>query len=127
MPAPAADDSIWDSVRRFAEHSHSDQARLEHLHFVAFDGRTLRLSVDDDTDGRLARFLTKQAGQIAELVKRATAREVRVEVEWTGTDAPVTPAADDRRERARSLRQWPRPSSSSMRRSWMSRRVRSEK
>jgi hypothetical protein len=55
-------------------------ARVEGLQFRDFDGRTLRLSVAEGGVS-YARFLTSQRGQLADLVKRATGRDVRVEVE----------------------------------------------
>ncbi|MDY7107760.1 MAG: DNA polymerase III subunit gamma/tau [Planctomycetota bacterium] len=88
--APVGDEDLWPSVLRVAAASAGDQARVRHLRFRSFDGRTLRLAVDESGSDS-ARFLATQAAPVAELVRRATGRRVKVHI-----DGP-RPAAAPRR------------------------------
>jgi hypothetical protein len=89
-PAPTVPDDrpIWPAVLDFAARSHSDLARVEHLRYKSFDGRTLHLAVDE-LGADLARFLKTQTPRIEDLVKRATGRRVIIELEAAA--APRTP------------------------------------
>ena len=78
-------------------------ARIEHLRFTSFDGRTLHLAVDEE-GAELSRFLAGQSDRIADLVRRATGRNVRVHIEAAaGTPRSAAPAAEEAAVEARSL------------------------
>jgi DNA polymerase-3 subunit gamma/tau len=103
-PAPSLEGAdLWDAVVRFAQGSHSDQARIEHLRFESAQGQTLRLAVAEDADERLARFLGTQTAQLADLVSRAVGRRMRVEVAGSANAAPAPAAPTDLRERVRHI------------------------
>ncbi len=90
-PAAAlADTELWPTVQRFAARSKSDQARIEHLHFDGLEGRTVKLSVIE-TGAPMARFLATQGEQIAELIRRATDRQVRVEIDAAAARSGARP------------------------------------
>jgi hypothetical protein len=89
---PIADEQIWNRVLEVASTSIGDKARTEHLVFESFDGTTLRLSIDE-SGADIARYLSRETDRIAELVKRATGRGVRIELDTTRA-APATSATD---------------------------------
>ena len=98
---PADDDELWAGVLRLAAASPKDQAKVQHLQFRSFDGRTLHLAVDE-AGSQSARFLTTQTTPLAELVKRATGRTVRVQIDAPPAPAPPR-AASQRLEEAMRL------------------------
>ncbi len=82
-PPSAADGmgaALWESVVAHAAGSPREQAGLDGLLPVSFDGRTLRLKVRASDPG-LARFHAARTADIAALVRRATGREVAVELD----------------------------------------------
>jgi DNA polymerase-3 subunit gamma/tau len=94
---PVADDDLWPHVLEVASRSIGDKTRTEHLVFQSFDGRTLKLSIDD-SGADIARYLSRETDRIADLVKRATGRTVRIELdtarfESRASDAPPSAAA----------------------------------
>jgi DNA polymerase-3 subunit gamma/tau len=76
-------DRIWARVRAAASGSPSDRAKIEHLVYESFDGRTLRLSVDTDDTG-IARWLATQGQALTDLLRRATGQALRVELDVSG-------------------------------------------
>ena len=68
-----------------------DRIRIEHLVFEAFDGRTLTLSIDD-SGADVVRYLQGEVDRIADLVRRATGRSLRVELDTSRFDAPASTA-----------------------------------
>lgn len=83
---PLADDDLWPRVLEVASRSIADKTRTEHLVFQSFDGRTLKLSIDD-SGADIARYLSRETDRIADLVKRATGKSVRVELDTSRFDA----------------------------------------
>ena len=89
---PVADGStLWEKVRSLAADSPSDHARVEHLVYRTFDGRTLRLSVETDDSG-LGSWLSTQTVELADMVRRATSMSVHVEIEAKPRPTPGRPA-----------------------------------
>jgi DNA polymerase-3 subunit gamma/tau len=81
---------LWAKVRALSAETPADHARLEHLVFESFDGRRLRLALDTP-DAGLGRWLAGQTVQLAEMIRRATARDVIVEIDTSavkGADGP---------------------------------------
>jgi hypothetical protein len=77
-------------VRALSAETPADHARLEHLVFESFDGHRLRLTLDTP-DAGLGRWLAGQTAQLAEMIRRATARNVIVEIDTSalkGADGP---------------------------------------
>jgi DNA polymerase-3 subunit gamma/tau len=74
---------LWDALTAYAARSPADNARMESLRPVSFDGRTLRLRVEGDAPG-LARWHAARPGDLEELVRRATG--IPVAVELVGAD-----------------------------------------
>lgn len=71
---------LWARVLEVAASTMGDRLRTEHLTLDSFDGRTLRLLINDS--GRdIARYLTREHDKLAELVKRATGQEVTIVLE----------------------------------------------
>ncbi len=85
---PVSDDELWPRVLEVAAKSIGDKTRTEHLVFQSFDGRTLRLSIDE-SGADIARYLSRELDRIADLVKRATGRTVRIELD--ASEAEVKP------------------------------------
>jgi hypothetical protein len=83
-------------VLRVAAGSARDQARVRHLRFRSFDGRTLRLAIAE-AGSDSARFLATQTAPVTELVRRATGRNVRVHID------PPSAAAAPRRADSRMI------------------------
>jgi hypothetical protein len=54
--------------------------------FESFDGRTLRLSLDE-SGADVARYLTNNIDKLVDLVKRATGRHVRIELDTSRFDS----------------------------------------
>ena len=71
---------IWTEIKAFAARTPSDVAKIEHLVYQSFDGRTLRLRVDT-LDTGLARWLATQDKALGVLARQATNRAVRVELD----------------------------------------------
>ena len=84
-PGPDAD--LWPRVLELASKSIGDKTRTEHLVFESFDGRTLKLSIDD-SGADIARYLSRETDRLADLVKRATGRAVRIELDTTRLQPP---------------------------------------
>jgi DNA polymerase-3 subunit gamma/tau len=81
---------LWAKVRALSAETPADHARLEHLVFESFDGHRLRLTLDTP-DAGLGRWLAGQTAQLAEMIRRATARNVIVEIDTSalkGADGP---------------------------------------
>jgi DNA polymerase-3 subunit gamma/tau len=94
---------LWAKVQALAGGSPSDHARLEHLVFQSFDGRTLRLTADT-ADAGLARWLATQTEPLAEAVRQATARDVRVQIDTSSVEGAAGPqSARERIEEAQRL------------------------
>jgi DNA polymerase III gamma/tau subunit len=91
-PPGAQGAELWASVQALAAEVPADRARLEHLVFESFDGRRLRLAVDT-ADAGLGRWLATQAEPLAEMVRRATARDVVVEIDTSAADSADGPQA----------------------------------
>jgi DNA polymerase III subunit gamma/tau len=79
------DADLWPQVLEVAARSVPDRQRTEHLVFQSFDGRTLRLSLDEG-GADVVRYLTNNIDKIVDLVKRATGRVVRVELDTSRFD-----------------------------------------
>jgi hypothetical protein len=79
-PAPAADDQIWPRILEVAKEKFPDWQRVEHLVFRGFDGHTLRVGIDD-SGADVVGFLNMQIDKIADLVKRATGRHVKIDLD----------------------------------------------
>ena len=77
---PAVDDDLWPRVLEVASRSIGDKTRTEHLVFQSFDGRVLRLSIDE-SGADIARYLSRETDRIADLVKRATGKTVKIELD----------------------------------------------
>lgn len=81
--APPEDESdgarLWRTVCQVAAGTPSNAAKLQHLAFEAFDGRTLRLAVNTSDTG-LARWLAGQSDAVASIVKQAVGRNIRIEL-----------------------------------------------
>ncbi|MHC4127886.1 MAG: DNA polymerase III subunit gamma/tau [Planctomycetota bacterium] len=100
LPPGAPGAELWASVQALAAEMPADRARLEHLVFESFDGRRLRLAVDTP-DAGLGRWLATQAEPVAEMVRRATSREVVVEIDTSAAESADGPqAVRDRIEEA---------------------------
>ena len=89
--SPLDGPSLWEKVRQVAAGSMGDRMRTEHLVLEAFDGRTLTLSVDD-SGADVVRYLQGEVDRIADLVRRATGRSLRVELDTSRFDAPASTA-----------------------------------
>jgi len=76
----ASNDELWPRVLQVAAQSMGDRQRTEHLVCDGFDGTTLRLSLDD-SGADIARYLSTQVDKIADLVKRATGRNVKIDLD----------------------------------------------
>jgi DNA polymerase-3 subunit gamma/tau len=98
-PPGDAGAELWASVQALAAEVPADRARLEHLVFESFDGRRLRLAVDTSDPG-LGRWLATQAEPLADMVRRATARDVVVEIDASAVEAEGPQAARARIEAA---------------------------
>ena len=96
---PADGERIWSRVRQVAAGSNSDQAKFQHLVYESFDGRTLRLSVDQD-GAEIVGWLSTQTDALAAVVSRATGRPIRVELD---TDRARAATPQQRLEAARHL------------------------
>jgi hypothetical protein len=81
------DDQLWPRVLEAAQRSVPDRQRTEHLVFESFDGRTVKLSLDE-SGADVARYLSMNTDKIADLVKRATGRTVRIELDTSRFDGP---------------------------------------
>ncbi|MHC4774053.1 MAG: DNA polymerase III subunit gamma/tau, partial [Planctomycetota bacterium] len=92
LPPGAPGAELWASVQALAAEMPADRARLEHLVFESFDGRRLRLAVDTP-DAGLGRWLATQAEPLAEMVRRATSRDVVVEIDTSATESADGPQA----------------------------------
>ena len=88
---PATDDELWPRVLQVAAQSMGDRQRTEHLVFESFDGVTLRLSIDD-SGADIARYLRTQTDKIADLVKRATGRSVKIDLDVSNVKRSPAPA-----------------------------------
>ena len=95
--APPEDESdgarLWRTVCQVAAGTPSNAARLQHLAFEAFDGRTLRLAVNTSDTG-LARWLAGQSDAVASIVRQAVGRDIRIEL---STSAAIGRAPADSR------------------------------
>ena len=80
---PLGDDEIWPAVLQATAASPKDHAKVRHLLFQSFDGRTLQLTVDEAAADS-ARYLSTQSETVSELIRRVTGRKVRVRI-----DAPA--------------------------------------
>jgi len=94
----SSDEALWPTVLEAAAASSHDQARVQHLAFRSFDGRTLHLEVAQSA-ARTARYLGRQTEPVADLVRRATGRNVKVridvpEVEKAAAGPATTATAD---------------------------------
>jgi DNA polymerase-3 subunit gamma/tau len=92
---PPADSELWARVVEVARQSMPDRQRTEHLIFQSYDGDTLRLSLDEG-GADVVRYLNQNIDKLVDLVKRATGRNVRVELDTSrleqhrhGTPAPM--------------------------------------
>jgi hypothetical protein len=83
-------------VRALSAETPADHARLEHLVFKSFDGRRLRLTVDTP-DAGLGRWLAGQTAQLAEMIRRATAQNVIVEIDTSAVKGAEGPQAARKR------------------------------
>ena len=92
--APPEDESdgaqLWRTVCQVAAGTPSNAAKLQHLAFEAFDGRTLRLAVNTSDTG-LARWLAGQSDAVASIVKQAVGRNIQIELSTSAAigDAPA--------------------------------------
>lgn len=86
------DGDIWPRVMQVANERAFDRQCVEHLVFQSFDGVTLRLTLDDG-GADLAKFVGGQVERITDIVRRATGRSVKVELDLGGVAAKSTPAA----------------------------------
>jgi DNA polymerase-3 subunit gamma/tau len=77
-----AEAQIWQRVVEVAREKFTDWQRVEHLVFRSFDGRTIRLAVDD-SGADVVGFLSMQIEKIADLVRRATGRTVKIDLDTT--------------------------------------------
>ena len=97
VQAPPEDESdgarLWRTVCQVAAGTPSNAARLQHLAFEAFDGRTLRLAVNTSDTG-LARWLAGQSDAVASIVKHAVGRDIQIEL---STSAAIGLAPADSR------------------------------
>jgi DNA polymerase III gamma/tau subunit len=91
-PPRGAGAELWASVQALAAEMPADRARLEHLVFESFDGRMLRLAVDTSDPG-LGRWLATQAEPLADMVRRATSRDVVVEIDTAAVEGADGPQA----------------------------------
>jgi DNA polymerase-3 subunit gamma/tau len=102
--APPADDpgrALWEAACRGASSSPGEHALVEHLAFLGFDGRTLRLAITAPQEG-LAGWLATQSAAVADLVSRAAARRVEVAIE-----APAPAPGGSAAARKRSAEELP--------------------
>ncbi len=87
--APGEDESdgarLWRTVCQVAAGTPSNAARLQHLAFEAFDGRTLRLAVNTSDTG-LARWLAGQSDAVASIVRQAVGRDIRIELSMSAAN-----------------------------------------
>jgi DNA polymerase-3 subunit gamma/tau len=90
-PAAISDDQLWPRVLEVAREKFPDWQRVEHLLYQSFDGQTLRLAIDD-SGADVVGFLTMQVDKIADLVRRATGRQVKIDLD-TGQRDPRRAAA----------------------------------
>ncbi|MHC4304029.1 MAG: hypothetical protein ACYSW2_06005, partial [Planctomycetota bacterium] len=96
-PPPGGEGAeLWARVRALSAETPADHARLEHLVFESFDGRRLRLTADT-SDAGLGRWLAGQAAPLAEMIRRATSRDVIVEIDTSVADAADGPQAARKR------------------------------
>ncbi|MEE9130473.1 MAG: DNA polymerase III subunit gamma/tau [Phycisphaerales bacterium] len=93
--APPEDESdgarLWREVCKVAAGTPSNAAKVQHLAFEAFDGRTLRLAVNTSDTG-LARWLAGQSDAVASIVRQAVGRDIRIELS-TSPAIGLAPAA----------------------------------
>jgi hypothetical protein len=100
--AAVPDERLWPAVLEFAMRSHVDHAMVEGLRLVDFDGTTLRLSVAE-AGADYAKFLAGQVPRLTELVRRATGRRVRIDVEAPARAGAPCGVPQERLEQAGSL------------------------
>lgn len=100
-PSIVSDEELWDRVLQYASRSMGARAKLEDLVFESFDGRTVRLSLDERGASR-ARFLTSQVDQLIDLVRTATGRSVRIELD-TGVNAAAASSDTNAAPEVRSI------------------------
>jgi DNA polymerase III gamma/tau subunit len=86
-----ADDQLWPTVLEVAARIPADRQRTEHLIFQSFDGRTLRLAVDEN-GADIAPFLTTSTDRLVDLVKRATGRTVHIVLDTSRVESSVKPS-----------------------------------
>jgi len=95
IQAPSEDESdgaqLWRKVCQVAAGTPSHAAKVQHLAFEGFDGRTLRLAVNTSDTG-LARWLAGQSDAVASIVKQAVGRNIRIELS-TSAAVGLAPAA----------------------------------
>jgi hypothetical protein len=91
--------ALWASVQALAAETPAERAKVEHLVFESFDGRRLRLTAKT-ADAGLGRWLATQAAPLAEMVRRATSRDVIVEIDTSEADDAGPQAARARIEAA---------------------------
>lgn len=77
---PPTGQAFWDRVLAVAAGSPADRMRTEHLRFGSFDGQVLRLELDEN-GADIARFLSQNVDRLTDLVRRATGRSVRVDLD----------------------------------------------
>ena len=94
---------IWTEIKAFAARTPRDVARIEHLVYQSFDGRTLRLRVETD-DAGLARWLATQDKALGVLAREASTLAVRVELDGPLSDeASGSGSGPSEIERARQI------------------------
>jgi DNA polymerase-3 subunit gamma/tau len=77
---PPTGKAFWDRVLAVAAGSPADRMRTEHLQFQSFDGQVLRLELDE-SGADIAQFLSQNVDRLIDLVRRATGRSVRVDLD----------------------------------------------
>jgi DNA polymerase-3 subunit gamma/tau len=78
-------EELWRRV--LASASAAQQRRLGYLHFEAYDGRRLRLSIGPE-GAAVSRWLQAQSDGIADLVHRVAGRRVTLELDVSACEAP---------------------------------------
>jgi hypothetical protein len=77
---PPTGKAFWDRVLAVAAGSPADRMRTEHLQFQSFDGQVLRLELDE-SGADIAQFLSQNVDRLIDLVRRATGRSVRIDLD----------------------------------------------
>jgi len=88
---PIPGERLWARVLEVASASMGDRHRTAHLVFQSFDGSVLKLGIDE-SGADIVRHLKDNAAKIVELVKRATGKSLRVELDFSRFESAVNGA-----------------------------------